>query len=169
MSRVKIFPHNITDAMRANAIPPLHWLFPPKKHPEDNHPGFVAIVRLLTVFWVICTVWSASCLWQLARTARYRSTHAVVSYGALEFVVSRVSSFSYDFTVNGRRYTANSVMIGGRNLGTVPNEGEIRIWYDPDEPSRAVIYRRLAEPVYGAIVCALLLPFLIRRIWVHYV
>jgi len=145
------------------------WLFPNKAYPEDNNPIFVALARLLAVFWLTCTIWALWCLIELVQTARYLPAQARVSHGAIEFVVSRVSGFAFDYVVEGQPYTSSRVMIGGRNLGKVPAEGEIQIWYDPKDPGRAVVFRQLAELVYGAIIFAMGLPFLIRWIWAKYV
>lgn len=146
-----------------------NWLFPRKAHPEDNNLNFVAIARLMAVFWAICAVWSVWCLVELGQTARYEPIRATVSYGDLRFVVSRVSAFSFEYEVAGHRYSSSRVMVGGRNLGRVPDEGEIQVWYDPKEPAQAIVFRELAEPVYGAIFAALVLPFLIRWVWQKYV
>ncbi len=94
-----------------------NWLFPRKAQPEDNNLNFVAIARLMAVFWAICAVWSAWCLVEWGQTARYQQTRATVSYGDLRFVVSRVSAFSFEYEVNGHRYSSSRVMVGGRNLG----------------------------------------------------
>lgn len=144
-----------------------NWMFPRKAHPEDNNLVFVAMARLLTVFWLVCVVWAGWCLVEVGQTARYKPVTATVSYGGIEFVLTRVSAFEFSYEIEGRRYSSSRVMVGGRNLGRVPDEGEIQVWYDPQDPEQAIVFRELAGTVYGAIFVALTLPWLVRWIWIR--
>lgn len=146
----------------------LQFVFPTKPHVEDLDPTFAFISRAIFVCGVICFLWSTYFLAQWGRSLAFQPIVGRVEYGALRFVQDHVTNVSFDYAVAGKHYTSQNIAIGGRPMGTMPEEGPVTVYYNPHDPGEAVLFRRPTEAVVLAFFFALLSPFLARVIWRTY-
>lgn len=143
-------------------------VFPEKKHPEDRNAIFALVAKL--IFWsgIFFLLWSSYYLLQWGRSRSFLVTEGRVEFGALGYVQTHVTNVSFDYSVDGEMYTSQNIAIGGRPFGSVPGEGPVIVYYNPNDPSEAVLLRRPAEVVILAFFFAIIAPFLARYIWTTY-
>lgn len=146
----------------------MRLIFPPKTHPEDMNPAAAAFARLLLAFGMAALLWSGYQLLTWRRTFDYVQTTGQLETGALRYVVNDVGNVSYSYEVNGHTYVSQNIAVGGRPLGRVPSDGEVVVFYDPENPARSVLERRPAESVILALLYGVLSPFAARFVWTRY-
>jgi hypothetical protein len=147
----------------------MRWFFPPLKNSQDADSLFALVAKAAFVFGLIVFLWGLFWLYRWMDSSRYVPTLGFLRYGDYEKITSGYSNATLEYALDGKNYVTPSLTFGGRPFCVIPPEGPVTIYYDPDEPSHAVLWRRPSELVFLALAFGLAFPFVARYIWTHYV
>jgi hypothetical protein len=144
------------------------YLFPPKPHPEDTNEPATYGAKLLVVFGLLSMLWAGWALFSWARCIHFVETDGYVEHSSSASRRTSYRAAIYTYTVAGKKYSSDSLAIGGRPVGAIPPQGAVKVYYDPANPARSTLYKFPSETVYLALIIGLAAPRLARWVWDSY-